>query len=129
MSFVFLGLHPWHMEVPRLGVQSELLLSSYTTATATPDPRHICNLHHSSQQRQILNPMSKARDQTCKLVVPGQIRFCCATMGTPNFSEIFKNVFILFIFIFLFFFWMCQCGMWNFPGQGSKSHHSSDLSC
>ena len=22
--FVFLGLHPWHMEVPRLGVQSEL---------------------------------------------------------------------------------------------------------
>ena len=22
--FVFLGLHPWHMEVPRLGVESEL---------------------------------------------------------------------------------------------------------
>ena len=22
--FVFLGLHPWHVEVPRLGVQSEL---------------------------------------------------------------------------------------------------------
>ena len=22
--FVFLGLHPWFMEVPRLGVQSEL---------------------------------------------------------------------------------------------------------
>ena len=22
--FVFLGLHPWHMEVPRLGVYSEL---------------------------------------------------------------------------------------------------------
>ena len=22
--FVFLGLHPWHMEVPRLGVDSEL---------------------------------------------------------------------------------------------------------
>ena len=24
LSFVFLGLHPWHIEVPRLGVQSEL---------------------------------------------------------------------------------------------------------
>jgi len=22
--FVFLGLHPWHMEIPRLGVKSEL---------------------------------------------------------------------------------------------------------
>ena len=22
--FVFLGLHPWHMEIPRLGVQSQL---------------------------------------------------------------------------------------------------------
>ena len=32
--FVFLGLHPWHMEVPRLGVKSELQLS----ATAMPDP-------------------------------------------------------------------------------------------
>ena len=24
LSFVFLGSHPWHMEVPRLGVESEL---------------------------------------------------------------------------------------------------------
>ena len=24
LSFVFLGLHPWYMEVPRLGVESEL---------------------------------------------------------------------------------------------------------
>ena len=31
--FVFLGLHPWHMEVPRLGVKSELQLPAYTTAT------------------------------------------------------------------------------------------------
>ena len=34
----------------------------YTTATATPDPSHISNLHHSSQQRQTLNPLSEARD-------------------------------------------------------------------
>ena len=24
LFFVFLGLHPWHMEVPRLGVETEL---------------------------------------------------------------------------------------------------------
>ena len=34
------------------------------TATAILDPSHICNLHHSLQQCQILNPLSKARDQT-----------------------------------------------------------------
>ena len=33
--FVFLGLHLWHMEVPRLGVEWELQLPAYTTATAT----------------------------------------------------------------------------------------------
>ena len=35
LSFVFLGPHPWHMEVPRLGAQLELKLLAYTTATAT----------------------------------------------------------------------------------------------
>ena len=33
--FVLLGLHLQHMEVPRLGVQSELLLLAYTRDTAT----------------------------------------------------------------------------------------------
>ena len=34
---VVLGLHWWHMEVPRLRVESELPLPAYTTATATRD--------------------------------------------------------------------------------------------
>ena len=34
----FLGLHPQHMEFPRLGVEWELQLLAYTTATATQDP-------------------------------------------------------------------------------------------
>ena len=34
----FLPLNPRHMEVPRRGIQSELQLPAYTTATATPDP-------------------------------------------------------------------------------------------
>ena len=33
-----LGPHPWHLEVPRLGIQSELWLLASTTATATLDP-------------------------------------------------------------------------------------------
>ena len=36
---VFLGLHLWHIEVPRLRVKSELQLPAHTTATATPDPQ------------------------------------------------------------------------------------------
>ena len=72
-----------HMEVPRLGAESELQLPACTTATATPDPSHVCNLHHGSQQRQILNPLTKVNDQTCNLMIPSQIHFCCAMTGTP----------------------------------------------
>ena len=74
--FVFLsspGLHPWHMELPRLGVQSELQLPAYTTAMATPDPSHICDLHCSSWHCWILNPLSGARDQTCILMDTSQV--------------------------------------------------------
>ena len=63
-SFVFLGPHLWHMKVPRLGIKSELPLPAYTTAVATPDPSCIWDLHCSLWQHQILNPLSKARDQT-----------------------------------------------------------------
>ena len=58
--FSFLGMHPRHMEVPRLGVESELQLPAYTTATATQDPSHACDLHHSSWQCRTLNPPSEA---------------------------------------------------------------------
>ena len=55
------------MEVPRLGVETELQLLSYATATATLDPSHICDLCRSLWQHQILNPPSEARDQTSNL--------------------------------------------------------------
>ena len=53
--------HLWHMEVPRLGGESERQLPAYTTATAMWDPSHICDLHCSLQQRQILNTVSETR--------------------------------------------------------------------
>ena len=70
------------MGAPRIGVESELQLPTYTTATATRDPSHICDLHYSSRQHQIPNPLSKAKDQTLTLMDTSQIRFYCATMGT-----------------------------------------------
>ena len=44
----------------RLRVSSELQLPA--TATATPDPSCVCNLHHSSRQCWLFNPLRKARD-------------------------------------------------------------------
>ena len=91
------------MEVPRLGVQLQLQLPAYATATATPDPSYIFNLHHSSRQRRILNPQSKARDGTCNLMVPSRIHFCCATTGTPE----------LFFVYFIFITTVAQTGNWD----------------
>ena len=59
---VFLGPHLRHMEVPRLGVESELQLPAYTTATATWDLSCMCDLHHSSWPCWVLIPLSEARD-------------------------------------------------------------------
>ena len=61
----FLGLHLKHLEFPRPGIESELQLPAY--AIATLDLSHICDLHCSLWQRRLLNPQSKARDQTCIL--------------------------------------------------------------
>ena len=56
------------MEVPKLGVKSELQLLAYIPATAMLDLSSICDLHHSLRQCLILNPLREARDQTHVLV-------------------------------------------------------------
>ena len=76
----FLGLHPRHMEIPRLVVESELQLQAYATAEM-PGLSCICDLHQSTWQQQSLNPLSEARDWTGNLMVPGSICFCCTTTG------------------------------------------------
>ena len=69
--------------VSRLRVESEPQLLAYTTATAMQDLRHIYDLHHSSWECQILNPLIEARDRTRDFMAPGRIRFCCAVTGAP----------------------------------------------
>ena len=48
--FAFLRPHVWHMEVPRLEVES------YATTTAMPGLRRL-QLHRSSWQHRMLNPL------------------------------------------------------------------------
>ena len=62
------------MEVLRLGVELELQLPAYTTA-------------HS--QRQILNPLSKAKNVTCILMDTSRILNLLSHTGTPvvNFNS------------------------------------------
>ena len=62
------------MGVPSLGVESELLLLAYATATAMPDPSRVCDLYHSSRQHWILNPLSEARDRIHVLMDTSQLR-------------------------------------------------------
>ena len=54
------------MDVPKLGVESELQLLAYATAiaTATQDLSRVCNLCRSLWQRQIVNPLNEARNRT-----------------------------------------------------------------
>ena len=127
---IFLGPHLWHMEVPRLAVESELQLLAYTTAM--PDPSRVCQLYHSSQQHWILNPLNEARDRTHILMDTSQVCFHWAMAGSPGlifiiwlytckfscllyfFSVFFPVLSLLwliqffFLFLFLFFpllFW------------------------
>ena len=90
---LFLGPHPWHLEVPRLGVESELCLPAYATATATWDSSHVCNLLHSSQECWILKLLSEARIKlACSWILVGFVN-CWATKGSPDYN--FSNEWLL----------------------------------
>ena len=55
-----------------------------TTATAMPDLSWVCNLHLSSRQCRILNPLSEVRDQTHVLMDTSWVSCRWATVGTPH---------------------------------------------
>ena len=93
-SFRLFRAHLGHKEVPRQGVESELQLLVYATATATAtwDLSHVCNLYHSSWQCQILNPLSKGRDQTRIFIDISRIHF---TVSQSEFLSSLKKLFLI----------------------------------
>ena len=89
-------------------VESELQLLTCATDTASPDPRHICNLYCSSWQLWILNPLNKSRDWTLIFMCASQVCFRWVTMGTPKHLARFLGLtllsgFLLTILLCVFF--------------------------
>ena len=83
-----------------LGQESHQSYSCWPTTTAMWDPRCICDLHHSSQQRWILNTLSKARDRTYILMDTSRISYLWATTGAPGSSCFAKTTCESIFFIF-----------------------------
>ena len=89
--FFLLRLHLQHMEIPIQAVEFELQLLAYTTSTAMPDPSHVFDLHHSSWQCWILNPLNKSRDRTCICMHTSWVYYHWATKGNlkiPYFKRL-----------------------------------------
>ena len=84
------------MEVPRLGVESELQLLACTTATAMQDPSCFCNLCHSLQQHWIFNPSSKARDQTHILMDTSRVLNPLSHNGNSRFLFLVRFIEVSF---------------------------------
>jgi len=81
------------MEVPRLGVESELQLPAYTAATAARGLSFVCDLHCSSWQPRIPDPLSEARDRMHILMDTGRVHFHLNTTGTPSLLKFESRVF------------------------------------
>ena len=78
------------------------------------DPSLICNLYHSSQQRWILNPLSKARDWTYILMDTSQVHYHWAMRETPQ------------IFILEQSAWL-PCTRWKREGRNEgRENHGAD---
>ena len=66
------------------GSQAMGRIGAVAAGTAAWDLSCVCNLHHSSQQCQILHLLSEAKDHTWILMDTSHIRFPWATTGTPE---------------------------------------------
>ena len=73
LPFSFLGPSLWHMNVSRLGIESELQLRPTPQPQQHGIPAAISDLRHSSWHCRILNPLSEARDPTQILMDTSQV--------------------------------------------------------
>ena len=72
---------------------------TYTTTTEMQDPSRVCELHCSSQQHQILNPLRESRDWTHFLMDTSWVRYPWATTGTPSPFSVLRKLHTVLIFI------------------------------
>ena len=82
LIYLFLGPHPWHLEVPGLGVSSELHLPAYATVTQHQIWAASVTYTTSHGQCRILNPLRRDSDQTCVLMDTPRVRFLWVRKGT-----------------------------------------------
>ena len=83
LSFFF-SFQGQTLSIWRFPGQGSIGATAASLHTATQDLSHVCDLHHSSPQHPIFNPLSKARNQTCNLMAPNKIRFRRITMETAK---------------------------------------------
>ena len=72
------------MELPGLRVELGLQQLAYATATAIPDLGYICDLHCSSRQHMILNPLIETGVDQASSWILAEFLNCWATMGIPK---------------------------------------------
>ena len=90
LKYYFLGgLHPQHMEVPRLGVESELQLLAYATATATGSRAASANYTAADGNARSLTHWARPGMEPASSWILVRFVTCWATRETPN-SIIFK---------------------------------------
>ena len=101
----------------RTGIESELQLPACTTAMATLDLSHVCDLRHSLWQHQILNPLSKVGSNPHSH--RRYVRFVTTAMS-PNGTS------LLLLLLLLFFFFLPH--LWHEDILGCNPSHGNDLS-
>ena len=98
LFFCFLGPCPRHMEVPTLGVESEPQSQQHRIWATS-----VWDLHHSSRQCWILNPLSEAWDWTLILMDPSWVRQLMSRKENVSLTFFFfKHVSLLALISFTF---------------------------
>ena len=82
------------MEVPRLGVELELQLPGYTTATATWDPNYTVTCTTAHGNACIPYPLSGARGQTRIFMDASWIHFAAPQREFLGHLSVFGEVFM-----------------------------------
>ena len=120
------------------GLNQGLQLLAYATATAMQDPSPVCNVHYSSWQRWILNPLSGTRDPTSSL--HGYQSGSLSLSHYLNSLQVHFNPFkihikvllilpvLFFLFLLLPTFWtLCDCSHLLLNILVIKKYYSYDL--